>query len=320
MSVFFVPREAAGMRLDLFLTHELRRTSRNRTQDIIRNSAYSADGRKLKPSDRVQSEARIYLWRAPWDETPVPTEVQIVYEDAYLMAVDKPAFLPVHPTARYHQNTLIMVLKRRFPEQWLSLGHRIDRETSGLLLISKTPECDRALKRQLEMRESIVKVYTALTWGIPALPSQPFRYVQNLELDPDGPYKVEMRTTDGGLFASTIFEVLDTRKLRDMPYAKVRATLETGRQHQIRVHLKTLGTAIVGDKLYGPDPSAFARGADGELTEEDLTLLELPRHALHATELSLPHPITGCDLHVKAPFPPDLEAFWNSLKPQADPR
>jgi 23S rRNA pseudouridine1911/1915/1917 synthase len=313
MSIFFVPREAAGMRLDLFLTHELRRTSRNRTQDIIRNSAYSSDGRKLKPNDRVQSESKIVLWRAPWDETPVPTEVPILYEDEHLMAVDKPALLPVHPTARYHQNTLIMVLKRTFPEQWLSLGHRIDRETSGLLLVSKTPECDRALKRQLEMRADITKVYTAITWGLPAVPTSPFRYVQNLELDPHGTYNVEMRTTNEGLFAATIFEVVETKQRQMETYTKVRATLETGRQHQIRVHLQTLGAPIVGDKLYGPDPSAFARGADGELTLEDLTALELPRHALHATELSLSHPITGARLEIRAPIPADLEHFWMSL-------
>jgi 23S rRNA pseudouridine1911/1915/1917 synthase len=314
MSVFWVPRESAGMRLDLFLQAELRRTSRSRTQDIIRRSAFSEGGRKLRPNDRVQADTRVVLWRAPWDETEVPTDVPILYEDDHLMAVDKPAMLPVHPTARYHKNTLIMVLKRTFPGQWLSLGHRLDRETSGVLLVAKTPECDRALKRQLEERDDVTKVYTAITWDHPRLTETKQRFVQNLELDPKGRFKVEMRPTQDGLFAATWFEMRGTRTRDDARYALVEATLETGRQHQIRVHLQCLGSPIVGDKLYGPDPSCFGRGADGELTAADLALLELPRHALHATRLALRHPVTGAPLEVVAPLPEDLMSFWQGLR------
>ena len=93
----------------------------------------------------------------------------------------------------------------------------------------------------------------------------------------------------------------------------VRCHLETGRQHQIRVHLAGVGLPLVGDKLYGPDEGLFARGADGELTDEDLRVLELPRHALHAAELSLDHPMTGERLNLHAPLPEDLRAFWEAL-------
>src|SRR5262249_12620908 len=96
-------------------------------------------------------------------------------------------------------------------------------------------------------------------------------------------------------------------------YARVRCDLETGRQHQIRLHLAALGAPIVGDKLYGPDETCFARGADGELTDADHALLELPRHALHAWRLELPHPMTGAPLEIEAPPPKDLEAFWQAL-------
>ena len=89
-------------------------------------------------------------------------------------------------------------------------------------------------------------------------------------------------------------------------YALVRCELETGRQHQIRIHLASLGTPIVGDKLYGPDDACFARGADGELTEADLVMLELPRHALHAARMTMAHPVTGAPLIMEAPLPPDL--------------
>ncbi len=316
VSVFRVPPELAGQRLDVFLQGQLRRTSRTRTQFIVKASAFDADGKRLRANHRVRAEEHVLLWRAPWDEDPVPTEVPILYEDEHLLAVDKPALLPVHPTARYHKNTLIKLLKDARPGKFLSLGHRLDRETSGVLVVSKSAACDRALKKLLEAREGIEKTYVAISWGIPDLSgAKPCadgtrRYERSLELDKASRYKVKMRlgVTKDALEASTRFTVEATRG----GYSRVRCELETGRQHQIRVHLQSLGAPIVGDKLYGPDETCFARGADGELTEDDLVRLELPRHALHAARLALPHPITGATLVVEAPVPPDLVAFWDS--------
>lgn len=331
VSVFRVPPEVAGQRLDVFLQGQLRRTSRTRTQFIVRNSAFDAGGRRLRPNYRVKAEEHVLLWRAPWDEDPVPTEVPVLYEDPHLLAVDKPALLPVHPTARYHKNTLINVLKDARPGEWLSLGHRIDRETSGVLLVAKTPACDRRLKKQLEARDGIDKTYLAITWGAPDPARGPalgaavtaahdgpgaFRFERSLELDPTSRYKVKMRlgATPDALSASTRFVVEATRsRAGGGSYARVRCELETGRQHQIRVHLQALGAPIVGDKLYGPDETCFARGADGELTDEDLVRLELPRHALHAARLALAHPVTGARLVIEAPLPADLGAFWDAL-------
>ncbi len=317
VSVFRVPPEVAGMRLDLFVKSQLRRTSRTRTQEIIALSAYSHEGKRLRSNDRVYAEQEIFLWRAPWDETPVPTDIPVVYEDEHFLAVNKPANLPVHPTARYHNNTLIMLMKAERPGEFLTLAHRIDRETSGVLLVAKSAACDRALKRQLELREGIEKVYSAITWGVPSSASgdSRFRHVQSVELDVDSRYKVKMRVgiTETALFAATQFEVLETAQALGKSYARVSCLIETGRQHQIRVHLMSLGTPIVGDKLYGPDESAFARSADGELTLDDLEMLELPRHALHASRMSLRHPITGVDLTIEAPWPADMKAFWEGL-------
>jgi len=332
MSVFRVPPESAGQRLDVFLQGQLKRTSRTRTQFIISKSAYSVQGKRLRPSHRVEAEEHVLLWRPPWDEEPVPTNVPILHEDEHLFAVDKPALLPVHPTARYYKNTLINVLKRERPGMFVSLGHRIDRETSGVVIVSKSKECDRTLKRALFERAGIEKVYTAITWGVPdpALgvarlgivsrasdAPNAFRYERSIELDPTSPYKVKMRLgeTPDAMTASTRFIVEAIRTGRGgQSYARVRCMLETGRQHQIRVHLASLGAPIVGDKLYGPDETCFARSADGLLTDGDLARLELPRHALHALRMAMSHPMTGVPLSIEAPLPADLVAFWNAME------
>jgi 23S rRNA pseudouridine1911/1915/1917 synthase len=320
VTVLRVPPEVAGQRVDVFVQSQLKRTSRTRAQVIVRASAFDASGRKLAAGDRVQAEQHILLWRAPWDETPVPLEIPVLHEDEHLLAVDKPAMLPVHPTARYHKNTLIKLLQSaRSDDAFLSLGHRLDRETSGVLLVSRTPACDRALKKQLEARRGVDKTYLAITWGVPDRGdgARAFRYERSMELDTANPLHVKMRTSEapGALYAATGFEVVEVRRNgAGARYALVRCTLETGRQHQIRLHLASLGAPVVGDKLYGPDERAFARAADGELTAEDAARLELPRHALHAARLALAHPVTGAPLAIEAPLPGDMAEFWRSLE------
>lgn len=330
LSVFRVPRESEGMRLDVFMVSQFRRTSRTRAQGIIRTSAHGQDGNRLRPNDRVFAEQLICLWRAPWDEVSVPTIVPVLYEDEWLMVVDKPSGLPVHPTARYYRNTLIKVMEEERPGQFITLVHRIDRETSGTLIIAKDPETDRMMKKQLEERADVEKGYRAITWGVPgegafantiglarsADDLRACRYEQSVELDPTHSTGVRMRlgVSDQALHAATRFRVLDIRARGDRRYAEMQCDLETGRQHQIRIHLMALGAPIVGDKLYGPDERLFARGADGELTEEDHALLELPRHALHAARLAFNHPRTGVRLVVEAPMPIELAEFWDELE------
>jgi len=316
VSAFRVPPEAAGARLDIFIQSQLRRTSRTRTQQIIKISCYDASGRRLWPNDRVRAHQTVLLWRAPWDEAEVPVDLPILYEDDDLLAIDKPPMLPVHPTARYYKNTLIKLLQAARPKEFLTLAHRIDRETSGVILLAKTRACDVAIKRLFEEREQVKKSYLAITWGVPNGGAPTFRCELPLELDWESRYKVKMRVgrTSRALAAATGFELLAVKtRGSGERYALIRCDLETGRQHQIRIHLQTFGTPIVGDKLYGPDESYFALAADGELTQEHLARLELPRHALHATRIELPHPITGAPLAVASPLPDDLAGFWNAI-------
>ena len=311
VSIFRVPPESAGMRLDQFLKDQLKRTSRTRTQWIIRASAYGGDGRRLRPNDRVYAEQHVMLWRAPWDENAVSRELPTLYEDDYLLVVDKPSGLPVHPTARYHKNTVVKVLEAARPDQWLSLGHRLDRETSGALILSKSADIDRIVKRAFQDRDGVEKQYLAITWGVPA--AEQFRVDLPLELDPTSGTRVKMRVAapGQGLVAGTRFTVLATKTRGERTYALVACDLETGRQHQIRVHLAAGGTPIVGDKLYAFDEGFFTRDVDGQATDEDRAALELSRHALHASRLTLRHPVSRESLVVESPLAPDLQAFWD---------
>lgn len=319
VSVFRVEPERGGQRVDVFVQGQLHRTSRTRAQAIVKASAYDEGGRRLKANDRVRPGQLVLLWRPPWDERAEPIHIPLLWEDEHLLVVSKPAPLAVHPTARHHKNTLIKLLQAERPEcRFLSLGHRLDRETSGVLVVSKTQECDRRLKKQIEARGGVEKTYVALTWGVPDRGDRApvFRYERGLELDSTHPLRVKMRVRDGpgALYAATRFEVVAVRRVSDgRAYAWVRCGLETGRQHQIRVHLAALGAPIVGDKLYGPDESAFARAADQKLTDDDLERLEMPRHALHALRLELGHPITNVRLAFEAPLPADMAEFWASV-------
>jgi 23S rRNA pseudouridine1911/1915/1917 synthase len=308
------------MRLDRFVQTQLKRTSRTRTQEIVRRSAFDAEGKKLAANDRVVAEQRVLLWREPWDEVPVPTDLPVIYEDDHLFAIAKPAGVPVHPTARYHRNTVVKLLSQTRQGETFTLAHRLDRETSGVLLLAKTREADRGIKRQLEQRTTVEKLYLAVTWGAPA--RDDFRVDLPLEIDETSRLRVRMRVAraGSGLTAATRFTVLGRARRGERDYGLIQCDLETGRQHQIRVHLSAIGCPVVGDTLYGPDPEIFARGADQALTDDDRTRLELDRHALHAWRLAFDHPVLGHRVTIEAPVPADVLAFWQTLEPRGDRR
>jgi len=312
LKIYRVPAECAGMRLDVFLREQMRNTSRTRARAIIEQSAHATDGRALRANDRVKADERIALWREPFEELE-DIALPVVYEDAHLLAIDKPPLVTVHPTARYHRNTVIERLRQARPGDFLALIHRIDRETSGVLMLAKHIEAERAFKRLLEERshggeESVEKTYVAVTRGVPDVE----RCELPVELDTDNSLRVKMRIAEPGqgLEARTDIEVCEVRS----GYALCRLALHTGRQHQIRLHLAALGCPVVGDKLYGPDERMLARAADGELTQDDLRQLEHPRQLLHAERYDFTHPVTETPLQLLAPLPEDLLQFWESKR------
>jgi len=329
VTVLRVPPESSGMRVDRFVQSQLRRTSRTRVQEILRRSAYDDAAVPLRAGARVRAEQLVCLWRAAWDEVGDPEiQIPILFEDEALLAVNKPAMIPVHPSARYYRTTVVKMLEALRPEQRLHLAHRLDRETSGVLLLAKRPDADRHVKRQFQGQDPVSgrfdhvrrveKSYLAIVRGAPEAMS--FRI--DLPLCPDeSPLRVKMRVAHpdeaAALTAATRVEVLGQRTDRasGVGYALVRCHLETGRQHQIRVHLAATGNPVLGDKLYGGQgDDTFRRSSDGNMTDEDLALLVHPRHALHAERLMLMHPDRdGETIAIEAPLAADLQAFWDGL-------
>jgi 23S rRNA pseudouridine1911/1915/1917 synthase len=310
---FTVEPNYAGWRLDRYLQEKIRRLSRERIQHLIANRLEAADGRRLKPSTRVQAGLAFALLRDAEPEPETPLEFQVVYDDGALLVVDKPAGLPVHPTARYFAHTFTSLAKLRFPERKVDPAHRLDRETSGLLACGSAPEWTKVLKRDFA-RGRVSKTYLALAHGTPA--EDRFVVDAPLALTGASAVRVRMHVDASGLPSTTGFEVLDRRVAPDgVPIALLACRPRTGRQHQIRAHLLHAGLPMVGDKIYGPDENIFDRFTRRAMTDQDRARLRLPRHALHAWRLELLHPRTREPVALEAALPADLAAFWDGCAP-----
>jgi 23S rRNA pseudouridine1911/1915/1917 synthase len=287
-----VPPESQGLRLDWFVRAELRHTSRTRAQAITARWAFDLGGKRLRPGSRVRAGDWVVLWRPAFTDREPDEPLPVLYQDEHLLAVDKPPLLVVHPTASYHRHTVLRRLYLDYPGERLTLVHRLDRETSGVLLVARSRAADAAVKRLLEPESRttgarVDKTYLAITRGVPGV-----RMIDRpLERDPSRPSSMRVASPNRGVAARTGLELLDQRG----GYALLACQLFTGRQHQLRVHLASIGCPVVGDRRYGSEEPA------------------LLRHALHAHRYRLPHPLTGEDLDIVSPWPRDLELFWAAL-------
>jgi len=304
---FPVPRELAGLRLDRFIQTRIPRLSRTRANEIVRACAYRQDGRKRRPSERVRAGEIVILVRPSFEEPAVPTEFDTLYEDEALLVVDKPPGLPVHPSASYHKHTLTYLLRERYPEQTPHLAHRLDRETSGVLVCAKTLEDERSVKGQFERRET-AKTYLAIVEGLPEIEEGTIDRPMGR---PDEGLHLLMEVREDGSPAQTGYRVV----ARAAAHALVELHPRTGRQHQLRVHLAAIGHPIVADKLYGPEgPAPFYEYVEQrEVTPALEARLGHPRQALHAHRLVLTHPRSGDPLELVAPLATDLRTLWESL-------
>jgi 23S rRNA pseudouridine1911/1915/1917 synthase len=304
---FPVPGECGGWRLDHFLKRRIGRLSRTKIQLIIRDQITFADGRRARPSSAVRAGETIVLRRPAPIEPEVPRTFSVLFEDDTVIAIDKPAGLPMHTTAKFWKNTLAALLRERYPDEPVHMAHRIDRETSGVLLLARTREAASFLTMAFARRE-VSKTYLALVKGAPpdeGVIDQPMGL-----LDTKTRVMMGALPAGRGLPALTRFRVVR----RFAAHALVEASPETGRQHQIRVHLAGIGHPILGDKLYGASEALFMRACDEGVTPELLEAFDgLPRHALHAHRLVFPHPRTRASITVESPLAADLAAYMDAL-------
>lgn len=297
----------AGWRLDRYLCEKIKRASRTRVQRFIEKDLVS--DRPLKASTLVTPGLTFRLRRRMLDEPTVPADEELIelYRDEAILVFDKPAGLPIHPTARYHAATMVSLLKRRHGEDFRADPvHRLDRETSGLLVCARTLEANQRLMRAFASGQ-VHKEYLAICEGHPAQD----------EFEVDAPIAegtetvriaVRIDPTEGKP-AQTRFVVERRFERKGEPFCLVRAFPKTGRQHQIRVHLKARGLPLVGDKIYGPDEGYFDRFSKHCLEPEAWERLRLPRQALHAARMEFRHPLFGHNTVFESKLPADLLAF-----------
>lgn len=304
-----VPNELGGQRLDRFIQWAIPRLSRTRAQEIVRACARRPDGTARRPSEIVRVGETVLLVRERFVEPDVPLEYGVLLEDDGLYVIDKPSGLPMHPTATYHKHTLSYVLKQKYGDDAPRISHRLDRETSGVVICTKGLEAERVMKSQFE-RHAVTKTYLAIVRGVMAedrgridLPMAPV--TEGLHL--------LMEICDGarGLVAETEYVVRE----RFVDRTLVELHPRTGRQHQLRVHLSAIGHPIVGDKLYGPEREApFLEIIETGLTPEILARLGHARHALHAHETTFMHPSKGAQITVISPLPEDLVSLCDQSR------
>jgi len=302
---FVVEPNYAGWRLERYLAEKLRRLSRERLHGIIQRGVLCEE-RRLRPSTPVYPGLTFRIRRPASEEPETPTVLPVLFQDDWLLILDKPAGLPIHPTARYHKGTLVSLLRERFGEAFAEPAHRLDRETSGLVVCGRTTEACRVLGRLFVSRD-VHKEYLALCEGHP--PEDSFHVdapiAEGTEL-----IRIAVRIDPvAGKQSRTRFQVLQRFSRDGQPFALLRCFPETGRQHQIRIHLREAGFPLVGDKMYGPDPGYFDRFSKRCLEPEAWVRLRLPRHALHAAHISFPHPGTAERVSFDSPLPEDLQDF-----------
>ncbi len=308
---FVVEDVFTGFRLDHYLVRKIPRLSRTRLQQIIRTQLTGPDGRRMKASTPVQEGDELVIRRPARPEPTCPRSFDVLYRDDHMLVIDKPAGLPVHASAKFYFNTLTRVMAERFPDEPLQIAHRLDRETSGALVVARGVVAAGRLKTAFA-RKQVAKSYLAIVHGVPPWPDEPSGQRHEIDLPlalARAPaLEVRMVPTAGAPPALTRVSVVERRGTR----ALVRAEPVTGRQHQIRAHLAAAGYPIVGDKIYAHGDDVFRACCAGGLTDELLELLELPRHALHAASIEIAHPATGLRMRFDSPLPADLSRYLAS--------
>ncbi|MBZ5639341.1 MAG: RluA family pseudouridine synthase [Acidobacteriia bacterium] len=296
-TVFEVGERERGKRLDRFLNERIPGVSRAYVQRAIRDRVTLSWGVTARPATPVRPGGRVVVGWVPITETPLNITLPILAKGAGWLAVDKPAGIPVHPVNSVRENSLIRMLRRQEGRERLRLVHRLDRETSGVLLIAEDPASARALSTAFE-RGRVGKEYLALVRGVVG---EDEGTISLPIADASGSWvHVRREAGEGGQPAETSWRV--ERRLADRTL--VRLFPRTGRRHQLRVHLAAIGHPVLGDILYGrPDRDYLdmVKGVRDARKDEGGP----PRHLLHCARLVFQSP-EGGEREVTSPLPPDF--------------
>jgi len=290
--------------------------SRNRVQGLIEAGRVSVNGRPAKPSHKLKEADRVLVEVPPRRSSRLQPEARplaIVHEDDALLVLDKPAGLVVHPGAGVQSGTLVHALLHHAPtiatvggEGRPGIVHRLDKDTSGLLVVAKTEEAYLALVEALRER-SVTRVYHALVWGDPG-PNHGFI---DLPIGRDTKDRKRMAVArQGGRPSRTLWRVLERFGLATL----VEARLETGRTHQIRVHMAAVRHPVLGDPVYGGRARKSLSLRPSERSLADNLLRTMRRQALHAATLELTHPVSGRPLRFESPIPEDFARALELLR------
>jgi 23S rRNA pseudouridine1911/1915/1917 synthase len=305
-----VPPEAAGQRLDQALAALLPDYSRSRLKGWIESGEILVDGTARRPRDKVSGGEAVLVRAELPQETraePQALALELVHEDRDVLVVNKPAGLVVHPGAgnpdRTLQNALLALDPGLAALPRAGIVHRLDKDTSGLLIVARTLPAHTALVRMLGERD-IHREYEAICRGVMTAGGTVDAPIDRHPLE-----RVKMAVREGGRESVTHYRVIK----RFRAHTHVRVQLETGRTHQIRVHLAHAGYPIVGDRVYG-GRLTLPKGAGEALRT---ALREFPRQALHAARLQLDHPVTGRPLECLAPLPDDMRQLLAVLAADA---
>lgn len=321
---FTVEQEHADIRIDLYLTLKIDGYSRVFLRRVVAEGHVRVDGREVKPAFHVFPGQVIEVrdLPAPPEDGPIPEaiELDVLYEDESLVAINKPAGMVVHPAKGHWSGTLTAALAHHFNQLSDAGGptrpgivHRLDRETSGVIVIAKTNEVHFKLCAQFEAR-TVQKTYTAIITG--TLDRDRDRIIQPIGHHPYQREKMAIRSGHpSSRYAETHFEVTQ----RFPGYALLRVSPKTGRTHQIRLHLAHIGCPILCDRLYAGHAQVrfgqlLRRAARGLPSRPEDSQVALDRHALHASKIEFEHPKTGRRLEIEAPLAEDLRRVVDILQ------
>ncbi len=325
-----VPAEARGQRLDRFLAMEFASVSRSRVQLLIDQGDVLVDGERAKPSFKLRGGERIVITGephpAPLKAVPEDIPLDVVYEDDDMAVINKPAGMMVHAGSGLTEDarsrgTLVNALLHRFEALSTTGGalrpgivHRLDKNTSGLIVVAKNDQAHAALGAMFAGRR-MQKTYLALVQG--SIAREKGTISAGVSRDPVRRTRMTTRPSEHARSAISHYEVVRRIATLFGKFTLLRVRIETGRTHQIRVHLASIGYPVVGDTLYGGAAQFIAQAgkqAQRARRKTDAEPLRLGRNFLHAARLEFAHPLTGKLLKLEAPLPEDLTAFLRRLE------